>query len=159
MRYLIDGYNLLFCLTPDVDPLRRSREEIIHELGNLINHYEIKATIVFDSHPDQALDFPSRTFFGDLEIIFSPYGQCADTYILEYLSQLQDPKIYTLVSSDRRLINHAKEIGAQSMQIPTFVQKIRKKIKPPPEKPTHVDPHIKELRKIFEERFKKLFGN
>lgn len=154
MSYIIDGYNLLFWIKPEVNPLEHGRKRIAEELSQLLDLYAFKAIIVFDSCKENGHDFPSRSFLGKLEIIFSPRNQSADDYIVEFLTTSKLKSQMTLVSSDRDLCQAVKALGVHSLDIETFVQRIAKKQRPKFTKPDR-DPHIEEWRKIFEERFRK----
>lgn len=150
MIYVIDGYNLLFHLDPEANPLRRSREEILDLLAK-VSH--LKLEIVFDSDRDNALDIPSRTLLGNLDIVFSPRGQSADDWILEYLATRKRPKLYCLVTHDRELINGAKELGVKVMATSAFVKKLAPR-KRNFDKTNPLTPkETEELRTIFEQNF------
>ncbi|MEX0961487.1 MAG: NYN domain-containing protein [Simkaniaceae bacterium] len=156
MPYLIDGYNLLFQLTPDINPIALKREQIIEELSELVELLKLKAIIVFDSGHYQTQDFPSRFKIGKLEVIFSPQNQSADDYIIEYLKSCKKPKTHTLVSNDNYLKRFANENAIPSLTIPSFVRKILLKKKRVEKKEKKVLLDNDKLEQIFEKRLKEI---
>ena len=62
VQYLIDGYNLLFHVNEDVNPLSESRLEIIETLAKKVAHTKLRASVIFDSNYEQAALFPTRYY-------------------------------------------------------------------------------------------------
>ena len=127
MLYLIDGYNLLFRLKSKKQSLKDARDFLLFSLGKLIQDFDLKATIVFDSSLDLAHLFPSKSEKPPLEIIFAPYGLTADEYLLEIISFKYKLQPITLVTSDQSLALQAKNYRIKVMSIEdlfnTFSQK------------------------------------
>ena len=67
MRYLVDGYNLLFALEPLLSPFTSKREKFIHLMQTLSSEAGLKVTLIFDSHYSQdSSPLPSvKTYKGD----------------------------------------------------------------------------------------------
>lgn len=127
MSYLIDGYNFLFWLKPDLDELERAREEWIHALAEKLEETPWTVTIVFDS---QYQPTPSERFaLGTLEIVFTNQNETADEWILEHVS------FQTVVTSDKRLGMHVRSLGAKTMSCQEFLKLVTKKRKKRPKKP------------------------
>lgn len=127
MHYYIDGYNLLFRIFEDIDPLREKREIVIEALQDTFSDVKLNLSIVFDSRFELSEDFPTRFSQGPLEIIYSPRGLCADKYILELLSFEKHPKAVTIVTSDNFLAKQAKQIGAKVKDLEDFLEFFNRK--------------------------------
>jgi predicted RNA-binding protein with PIN domain len=160
MHYFIDGYNFLFQLYEEIDPLREKREEVIQHLQGILQDLRLNATIVFDSHHRQSFSFPTRFEKNDLEIIYTPSGQTADAYIIEALTWNKHNHTKTVVTSDKHLAVKVKSLGAKVLSIDQFIKMIIKKSSLPRNKETKVTeetPHdFKRLLEAFEKRFKEL---
>lgn len=127
MRYFIDGYNFLFQLYEEVDPLRQKREEIIEILKEKLQELDLKISIIFDSQYSRLSDFPTRFESEGLEIIYTPSGQTADAYILENLAWAKTRMNSKVVTSDKHLASEAKRLGASITSIEEFVDWLVKK--------------------------------
>lgn len=159
MQYLIDGYNFLFQLYEEVDPLRQKREEIIERLQDILGQLHLKVSIVFDSHMGaEALFFPRRFQQKDLEIIYTPSGQTADNYFLESLDGAKHNHTKTVVTSDQRLAKQIKALGAKVLSIEDFLSWILQKEKKHYAKERKIlgdDPkEIARLMEIFEKKLR-----
>jgi predicted RNA-binding protein with PIN domain len=153
VRYLIDGYNLLFNVNDDVNPLSDARHDIIESLAKQIALRGLKASLIFDSHIQNASLFPTRFYHGCLEIIYTPHGQTADNHIIEKLEWVKHPKTITVVTSDKHLGNECKECGANVMCIDSFLLFLAKKKKHDVQEMQESPHEIERLREIFEKRF------
>lgn len=127
MHYFVDGYNFLFFLYEEVDPLRKKREEVIATLQETLNLLNLNITIVFDSHHSKNNFFPSRSTHANLEIIYTVSKQTADQYILESLEYKKNNSQETVVTSDKFLSRQAIALGAKVMPIAAFVKWVTKK--------------------------------
>ncbi|PCI94355.1 hypothetical protein COB11_03935 [Candidatus Aerophobetes bacterium] len=127
MHYYIDGYNLLFRIFEDINPLREKRETVIETLQTTLSDVKLKLSIVFDSRFELSEDFPTRLSRGSLEIIYSPKGLCADKYIIELLSFVKHPKATTVVTSDNHLALEVKALGAKTKSIDEFLEYLSRK--------------------------------
>lgn len=127
MHYFIDGYNFLFQLYDEVDPLREKREEIIKHLQEKLKDLNLNITIVFDSHLMQTNFFPTRFEQASLEIIYTPSGQTADSYILEALTWNKYNHAEIVITSDKRLATQIKSLGAKVQSIEYFIKWLLKK--------------------------------
>lgn len=127
MHYFIDGYNFLFQLYEEVDPLRQKRDEVIQILQEKLRHLKLNITIVFDSHYAKGNFFPTRFDHLSLEIIYTPSGQTADSYILEALSWKKIRNQETVITSDKHLTRLIQELGVKVESIESFIPWILKK--------------------------------
>ena len=155
MHYLIDGYNLLFHFHEEPGKVEEARLHLVDLLGDLFHSLKIKSSIIFDNRYAHALDVPSHQVNGDFEIVFTPKGLTADEYIIELLEAKKHLALETVVTSDRGLIAHVKELGAKVKTIEEFSAWLKKKktfkLKSRgQEKLTHDSKaHIARLLKIF----------
>ncbi|MEI8301484.1 MAG: NYN domain-containing protein [Chlamydiota bacterium] len=127
MHYFIDGYNFLFQLYEEIDPLRQKRDEVIEILQEKLRYLKLNITIVFDSHYAQGNFFPTRFDHLSLEIIYTPSGQTADSYILEALTWKKNRNQETVITSDKRLGKLIQELGVKVEPIEAFIPWILKK--------------------------------
>lgn len=119
MHYFIDGYNLLFHLSAETKTLEEARKQIIDALIDT----KFSLTLVFDGKRE---DLPHRMHRGSLEIIYTSQGQSADAYILEELSCVKNPKVYTVITSDKKLAAICCQMGAYAQPIDFFLALLRK---------------------------------
>jgi len=158
MHYFIDGYNFLFRLYEEVDPLRQKREEVLSLLHEKLKKLKLKMTIVFDSHHADNGDLPTRFDHLSLEVIYTPTNQTADAYILEALSWKKNCSQELVITSDKRLAKHIEALGARVQSIEDFIEFLLKKEKnvSPSKAPLQESPEeFARLLEAFEKRFKK----
>lgn len=120
MRYLIDGYNLLFSLLMPDEKIEEYREALINILLKETKQRNIKLTLVFDAHKSR--EESCRTHRGSLEIVYTQFGQTADAYILQNLS-----KETIVVTSDKQLQRHIKNSGYQTISNMAFIKLMKPK--------------------------------
>lgn len=108
MRYLIDGYNLMYAqgLMParrSSDGFRKARERFLRRLAEALGPIDAHlTTVVFDAAKPPA-DQPSSHRFLGLSVLFAVSTETADERIEELLAVHSAPKNLTLVSSDLRV--------------------------------------------------------
>ena len=151
MRYLIDGYNLLFA-SPSKETLQKKREQVLRFLASYSSCFPLLLVVVFDGQ-NKAPDIV-RTHIGNLEVIYTAKNQTADAFILEELLAIK-PKQSTIVSSDHALTKKAKALGAHTMSVEAFLafleKKKGKKTAAQEEKPSCDSiVHKKRLESVFE---------
>lgn len=126
MRYLIDGYNLLFRIAKPGRALEKKRAALIEELNQVIDDFKLKATVVFDgSHP--SFSHAMRHHFAALEIIYTYQNLSADQYIIEEVDSARRPEEIIVITSDRGLAQTCKNLGAKTQTIEAFVLSLKKK--------------------------------
>lgn len=118
MRYVVDGYNLLFRLLSPDDKIDYYRESLIKILIRLSEEKKLRLTLVFDAHHRKEGGY--RTHKGTVEIVYTDQGQTADAYILEHL---QSETI--VVTSDNHLARHVKNSGYQTISNEKFIKLIK----------------------------------
>jgi len=133
MRYLIDGYNLLFRLLRTFDSLQKQRTELIANVAAKVEKLGLDAAIIFDSHyqPSES----SKHHLGALEIIYTAPGETADEFILKMLKDLKDPSHITVVTSDKVLANLCRTRLAKTMAVDEFIVWIQRRRKAAPDQP------------------------
>lgn len=152
MRYIIDGYNFLFCLDNEdfAVNLERSRTALLDFLHEHAAHLSI--LVVFDSSKENSEPVPFQQFHEGIEVVFSPKGQCADKYILELLSW--DSRGKVLVTMDKHLARHVAYIDGKTISINNFLALFKKKRAKETKLLVECPKEIERLEKIFEERLK-----
>lgn len=125
MRYIVDGYNLLFkeAWARTASTLEQARKQLIEELDSLASTLHLDLIVVFDA-PFQSDDL-RRGHYRSLEIVFTAKGQTADDYIVN-LADIVGKKAI-VVTSDRGLSRRAKGSGAAIESVHDFLVHLRKK--------------------------------
>ncbi len=113
MRYLIDGYNLMYAgglLGKRLGPggFQRVRHRFLNDLADAMGAVDAhQTTVVFDAASSPKESARESTFKG-LSIIYAVDDENADARIEQILARHANPKTLTVVSTDRR-IRHAAE--------------------------------------------------
>ena len=154
--YLIDAYNLLFRLAKSRAALKTQRHEFIERLNEFIASLGLNVTLIFDG-ADPFSKHHAREHFDALEIIYTPKGLSADTFILEKLDASRRPENYVVVTNDRDLATSCKVRKAKHLTIEQFISLLQKKKKKPkttspPNTLKDSDRKISRLLQIFEKR-------
>lgn len=138
MHYLIDGHNLIAKL-PDVDLADPDDEiELIIRLRNwAAGSKRRQATVVFDRGAIGGV--AHRLSSREITVIFASPGKTADDLLIRRLRSLKNPKRYTLVSSDREIIDAARQTRIKFMRSETFIQRMGLAPKMPPEEEMEAD--------------------
>ena len=126
MRYLIDGYNLLFRLSPSFNSLSDTRSSILKDLGEKTSHLGLDVLVIFDAH--YRAEMESRFFSNSIEVCFTSYGQTADEWILEAVSYNRQAKQITVVTSDKRFAVKVRDLNAKTESVESFISKISKRV-------------------------------
>lgn len=154
MRYLIDGYNLLFYLTKKCNPLHQYRRDLISYFAHSVSSLDV--VLVFDGN-DPHEKHSTKHHIEELEIIYTPQHITADHYIFEEVQLHKHTRKITVVSNDQELVRSCKSLGAHVLSLTEFLSYIakkktkRKKTKPFQEAPQEVS----RLLKIFEKKLQK----
>jgi predicted RNA-binding protein with PIN domain len=120
MHYIIDGYNLIFRLTRGHErSLQVQRQQIILELTDRVEILGLKITLVFDSMYQK--NESRRTYYKNLEIVYTGEGQTADEWILANLHEVKKPNKIQIVTSDKHLAWKARRLGAQTVPVEEFI--------------------------------------
>lgn len=123
MRYLIDGYNVIFQLIESEEtPLSVRRDQIFPLFSRLFYKKKEEVLIIFDSKLEFGTlgKIPKESPFS---VAFSPYPLSGDEYILELISFDKKKKDLLLVTSDRLLSKKAQEFGVATLSVLEFFKK------------------------------------
>lgn len=127
MPYLIDGHNLIGQL-PDIkldDP--DDEAKLVQKLMGFVARTKARCIVVFDHGLPAGL---SRMSTGGVKVIFASHQEDADTVIIRRIFKEKNPRIWTVVSNDHRVLNTAKRQGMVALKSVEFVQLMKR----PPEK-------------------------
>ncbi len=134
MHYLIDGHNLIGKL-PDIK-LSDSDDEIrliLRLKGWVSGHKQRQVTVVFDGGITGGISHRLST--KAITVVFAPQGKTADDLLIQRLKRLRNPRNYTLVSSDRRILDAAKIARIKHLKSEEFITQLgfvfREEPKPP----------------------------
>lgn len=124
MRYLLDGYNVLFLQEDFGESLEEQRNRLLEKLHGLKG---IEFIVVFDAHRQEGIG--ERHHFADIEVVYTDFNQTADQYILEYVERLSlgERGQTKVVTSDKAL---KRMLGFEKIEVlsgNSFFQKMRKK--------------------------------
>jgi predicted RNA-binding protein with PIN domain len=124
MHYYIDGYNLMFRLLRSRGDLQSQRDHVIRDLNDKISAAGMDASLVFDATFTQ--DNRTRSHFGNLEILFTDEGETADEYIIDELRHSPTPRRETVVTSDKALARHARDLSAKTESVEDFMCRLNR---------------------------------
>jgi predicted RNA-binding protein with PIN domain len=108
MRWLIDGYNVMYAggrLGPKLsrEGFRRARRGFLDELAQALGPaVAAETTVVLDASVPPS-DFPRVSTYRGLSVVFALGDENADARIEELIDADSNPKALTVVSSDNRI--------------------------------------------------------
>jgi predicted RNA-binding protein with PIN domain len=119
---LIDGHNLIGRL-PRLSLQSDDDEE---ELVRLLKSYQARTggviTVVFD--PGVIYALPQTRRHGAIEVVFAPHGSSADAVITRRVQRSRDPHGWLVVTSDHKLAERAKRLGARVRSADDFATEL-----------------------------------
>lgn len=124
MPMIIDGNNLIGS-SPDItlnDPL--AREKLLALIKNYQRNRNTNLIIVFDGKPDSYVSDKSSA--EKMSVVYPGFGVSADDEIKKILNGYSDYKSVILVSSDRELKDHARRMGAKTVNSIEFYYELKK---------------------------------
>jgi len=118
MRWLVDGMNVIGSRP---DGWWNDRRGAMRRLTQLLSDFASKSgeevTVVFDGEP---FELSAR-----VEVVFAAGGpDAADGEIVRMVSSMARPESLTVVSSDRRLAEQMRALGAEVMGANTFRRRL-----------------------------------
>jgi len=125
MRYIIDGYNLLFKRFHCIENFSQDRSKLIEELVELARTFHMDVCIVFDAH--YHIDSEHLSHKDSVGILYTDFGQTADDCIVRMVGRDTHPKNICVITSDNRLALRCRRNLAQTMQVPEFLQMLVEK--------------------------------
>ncbi len=137
MPFLIDGHNVIAAL-PDIDLEDPDDEaKLVVKLRAWSGRERRKAIVVFDGGipggPSRVLSSP------EVRVVFAArHYSTADRIIKERLSALPDAPNWTVVSSDREVLDNARMTGAKTLSAQEFVERLNQTLEVEKEKPEGV---------------------
>ncbi len=125
VRYLIDGYNLMYAggllgkkLGPEA--FRRVRTRFLNELADTLGAIDAhQTTVVFDASNAPEKYAREQSHKG-ISVIFAVDDENADARIEQLISRHANPKILTVVSSDRRIRQAAERRRSRDVSADDF---------------------------------------
>lgn len=125
MRYIIDGYNLLFKRFQSVDNFSQDRTNLIEELVDLASLLHMDVCIVFDAH--YQIDNEHLYHKDSVGILYTDFGQSADDCIVRMVGLDLKPKNICIVTSDNKLAMRCRRNFAKTMQVDEFLSMLAEK--------------------------------
>ena len=127
-RYLIiDGYNLLFCLSENgrisSGDLDLSRTEMIQMLSNYSGYTGVRVLVVFDAYRSYSVD-DKKYIDSGVDVIFTETGESADAYIERTANELGKNDQVKVVSSDNLVRMGVFRSGIQRISSQFFLQEL-----------------------------------
>jgi predicted RNA-binding protein with PIN domain len=129
MRFLIDGYNVMYANGLLVtgrrvgpDRLRQVRHRFLNDLADALGPLDARqTTVVFDASVEHAPDGASRGGpHKGLSVVFAVDDADADSRIERLIAEHPAPKTLTVVSTDRRVRQAAGRRKARSVTADEF---------------------------------------
>lgn len=137
MPFLIDGHNVIAAL-PDIDLEDPDDEaKLVVKLRAWSGRERRKAIVIFDGGipggPSRVLSSP------EVRVVFAArHHSTADRIIKERLSTLPDAPNWTVVSSDREVLDNARVSGAKTLSAQEFAERLNQTLEVAQEKPEGV---------------------
>ena len=125
---IVDGYNqiygwdsLKFYASKDI---AYARDELIQLLVNYQGYKNIKVILIFDAYRIKDGQFRNSKY-GDTQVIYTNYGQTADSYIEKLVHDLKGKYSLTVASSDGLIQNSILASGAKRMSARELEMRVR----------------------------------
>jgi predicted RNA-binding protein with PIN domain len=160
---LIDAYNVMFA-HPSIAPLlRRDAERARDEFLALVDRTRppdgTRTVVVFDAHRSPAqpasLGRTGSEYRKGLHVVYA--RDSADAWIMERIRTHEDPRVLSIVTSDREILDTVRAHGATILRVSEFLNLPRKQHQRvrdlhATEKPEHESPRqIDDWEKLFRE--------
>jgi predicted RNA-binding protein with PIN domain len=126
--YIIDGYNLFFQLS-EKNPSIENRQNFVELISTLMKKANLQGEMIFDMPMHHQTMYAHSNEAPPLTIVYAPTALEADDLIVEKLYAIKRPKGYTIVTSDRVLIQKVKEQEANVIGSSAFFSLLQKKNK------------------------------
>jgi len=151
MPYLIDGHNLIGKL-PDIsltDP--NDEAKLVVKLRSFCARTRKKVHVIFDHGLPGG---KSKLSNGTVQVVFAARPGEADDLMMQRIRGTRDTQKWTVVSSDRRVLDFASRRGMKILSANQFAHRMQ--APPPTPKEEHPHPHItqaevEEWLRIFHE--------
>ena len=123
MHYLIDGHNLIAKM-PDIalDDPNDEALLVLRLRSWAAGSRKRQITVIFDRGlPGGRSKFLSG---GQVEVIFAPEGQTADALLISRIRRAANPAEYTLISSDRQVLDVARDRRMRHIPAKVFAERL-----------------------------------
>jgi predicted RNA-binding protein with PIN domain len=124
MLVLVDGYNVTLSTWSDL-PIASQRARLIDACAELAARSAAEVLIVFDGAEEPG-DLPPMPGRPRVRWRFSPPGVEADDVLLGLVADLDPSRPVTVASSDRRVRDGARDLGANAISTPQLVSALRR---------------------------------
>ena len=127
MKYILDGYNILFQERNTNGSLEEQRVRLFEKWNLYAEELHLDLTVVLDAHLQEGE--LRRHHFHRLEIIYTDFAQTADDWIIDYVENAPCHKRrqLTVVTSDRSLMQKIRLEQVEVLSVPSFFKEIEKK--------------------------------
>lgn len=123
---LIDGYNLLFSSRRgrvDFRDLHAERDRLLHLLKSFCRVSGRRAILIFDhTKGPPVYGAPVRQLFDEVEVRFTTEDVTADEEIIAMLRSTRDMTAFTVVTSDRAIVDVAEERRVKAVPSTIFAR-------------------------------------
>jgi predicted RNA-binding protein with PIN domain len=128
---LIDAWNVCWKI-PEIAALIPARlaeaRRIFNALvKNSLQDRKITYRIIYDGQPDIP---PDRDTNDDRNVRFARDPQNADMLIISFLQKQKNPRLWTVITSDRELSRRVKALDAEIISSENFITRLHKKGRP-----------------------------
>ena len=142
MKFILDGYNVI----GKADHINLSDSDKEYKLIQWLSNYLKKGmqlTIVYDGQ-NEHMNFPTKEKYQGITMIRTSGDRSADDYIKQKLITQSNPENTVIVTSDRDIIQHAKQAKFNVMTSDEFLKWFCKTEKPKQGKksPRITDKHV-----------------
>ncbi len=121
MPYLIDGHNLIAAL-PDISLADENDEaKLVLKLRGFSTRAKTKCTVIFDRGLPAGT---SKLSTSAVKVVFASERSSADSLIRRRISQTRDARNWTLVSSDREIVDRARRRGMRQVSAAEFARQL-----------------------------------
>ncbi len=119
MKFIIDGYNLIGHLG-SISLKDKNKETLcIHYIQSLKSQNNHMFTLIFDGK-NNSFPYKSIEYHNNINVIYTPYGESADDFIIDLVNKMSNKSGMIVVSSDKDIINKSIKSGAQSYKCSAF---------------------------------------
>lgn len=127
MKYLLDGYNILFREKDSIGSLEEQRIRLFEKLNLLAEASHLNLIVVLDAH--QRAGELERHHFHALEVIYTDFDQTADDYIIEHVEclPLNARHRMKVVTSDSTLRQKVRFERVEVLSVSAFFKEIERK--------------------------------
>lgn len=117
---IVDGYNIIHAweelrvLSSELD-LEAARDRLLHILANYSGASRIQVMVIFDAYQTERLTSSVRKESG-VEVVFTPKGMTADTYI-EHLVEEMDTRNYPVQVATSDAAEQSMVLGSGAVRL------------------------------------------